>query len=278
MAAARSVVAIACALVALGAVARADVDPKRKVVVLEYRSSSAALHGIAKRVATAIGASTSLQVLGPDQTRAVYGEQLDSAIVKCAGEADCIAKIGAKVGAAEVILVGISELGDVIMTMQRIDVGSRAVSGRIADSLAADKTPTDAQLADYLSRLLPPSDFVRFGIIDVVVNLAGATVNVGGKPRGLSPIDPLKLPAPATYDIRITKDGYVPYATKIKLPPDGTLKVEAELTKRGAVAWYQHWYVLAGAGLLVAGAAGTTIYFATAAPGNDRIGVTGEIH
>ena len=82
----------------------------------------------------------------------------------------------------------------------------------------------------------------------------------------------------ATYEIRIDKQGYVPYRTKVALAPDGTIKVEAELSRRGATAWYQHWYVLAGAGALVAGAAGTTIYFATqGGAANDRIGVTGEI-
>jgi hypothetical protein len=259
------------------ATAHAD-DPRRKVAVIEYRSGSAALQGIAKRVAAAIGKATSLDVLGPDQMRAVYGDSIDQAIVKCSGEAECVAKIGQKVGAVSIILVGISELGDAILTMQLIDVKTHAVGNRIADSLPVDKVPSDANVDAYLQRLLPPTDFVRFGVIDIVANLAGASVTVGGKPRGVTPIESLKLPAPATYDIRIEKQGYVPYTTKVKLPPDGTMKVEADLSKKGAgAAWYQHWYVLAGAGLLVAGAAGTTIYFATAAPSNDRIGVTGEI-
>ena len=73
----------------------------------------------------------------------------------------------------------------------------------------------------------------------------------------------VKLRAPATYAIRVEKSGFVPFTTKVQLPPDAELKVEAELSRRGAVAWYQHWYVLAGLGLVVAGAAGTTIYFAT---------------
>jgi hypothetical protein len=272
-------VAWAVLAVMLGvATVRADPDPRRKVVVLEYRSGSAALQGIAKRVAAAIGKATSLDVLGPDQVRAVYGDGVDQAIVKCAGEADCVAKIGQKAGATSVILVGISELGDIILTMQLIDVKTHAVGNRIADSLAAENIPTEANLDAYLQRLLPPTDFVRFGVLDIVANLGGASVTVGGKPRGVTPIESLKLPAPAVYDIRVEKAGYVAYTTKVKLPPEGTMKVEAQLSKRGAgAAWYQHWYVLAGAGLLVAGAAGTTIYFATQSETNDRIGVTGVI-
>ena len=94
-------------------VAAAEPSPKRKVIVLEYRSNSAALPGVSSRVVATMHAQTSLDVLGPDQTRALYGEHLDQVIVKCAGEADCIARIGQKVGAAgRQAVVGIAALGD----------------------------------------------------------------------------------------------------------------------------------------------------------------------
>lgn len=252
---------VGCLSVARGA--HADDDPKRKVVVLEYRSGSSALVGIGAQLASAIGKQTSLVVLGPAQARTVYGEQLDQAVVKCGGEAECVAKIGAKLGAADVLLIGVSELGDVILTMQRIDVASRTVSTRIADSLPGDAAPTGEQVSQYLGRLLPPRDFLRFGVIEIVANEAGALVTVGGEKRGVTPIEPLRLKAPAMYPIRIEKAGFVPYTTKIQLPPDGTLKVEAELSRRTSKAWYQRWWVVGGLGLVFAGAAGTTIYFAT---------------
>jgi hypothetical protein len=244
--------------------AAADPDPKRKVSVLEYRAASAALPGIASRVVGALGKQTSLAVLGPDQTRAVFGDSLEQALSKCAGESECVAKIGAKVGAAEVILVGVSELGDVILTMQRIDARSGAVQARVADSLAEGAAPTDAQIDAYLQKLLPAGDYKRFGTLDIVANLAGASVSIGGESRGVTPIEKLTLPAPASYDIRVQKQGYVPFTTKVRLAPDGEIKVEARLSKQGAgAAWYQRWYVLAAAGVIIAGAAGSTIYFAT---------------
>ena len=265
--------------------AQGDPDPRRKVSVLEYRAGSSALPGIAGRVAAALSHKTSLGVLGQDQTRAMYGDQLDRALVKCAGEAACVARIGQKVGAAEIILVGVSELGDVILTMQRIDVAGHDITGRVADSLAAGSAPTEAQILGYLDRLLPPSDFLRFGVIDIVANLPGAAVTIGGTARGLTPIEALKLPAPASYDIRVERTGYVPFTTRVALPPDGEIKVEAELVwaRRGAAAWYQHWYVLAAAGVIVAGAGGTALYFATrtttsSAPGDGTLHITGSIH
>jgi hypothetical protein len=268
------------AIAAAAARAQADPDPRRKVSVLEYRAGSSQLPGIAGRVTTTLSRQTSLGVIGQDQTRALYGDHLDQVLVRCAGDAACVARIGQKVGAAEVILVGVSELGDVILTMQRIDVASREVTGRIADSLAARSVPSDAQISGYVNRLLPPGDFLRFGVIDIVANLSGAAVTVGGQSRGVTPVAALKLPAPASYDIRIEKLGYVPFTTRIALPPDGEIKVEAELSRRGGdAAWYQHWYVLAAAGVVVAGAGGTAIYFATRNTSSDSaLHITGSIH
>jgi hypothetical protein len=252
-AAAARAIGILGVLGAVAASARAEPNPKRKTVVLEYRSGSSALPGVAKRVAAAIGKQTSLNVLGPDQARAVYGDRLDQVLVKCAGEAECIARIGQRVAAEEVILVGVSELGDVILTMQRISVASHDVSARIADSLAEGAAPTDAQVDAYLQRLLPPTDFMRFGVIDIVANMAGAAVTIGNERRGETPIQPLKLPAPATYEIRVEKIGFSPYKTRVALPADGEIKVEANLSRPGAgAAWYQRWYVVAGLGVVVA--------------------------
>lgn len=246
--------------------ARAELDPRRKVVVIEYRAGSSALPNVVAQLVAEMSRQTSLQVLGPDQTKALYGEQLDQAIVKCGGDADCVAKIGAKVGAAEVVLVGVSELGDVILTMQRIDVRSHNVSARIADSLAATAAPTEDQLGYYLTKLLPPSDFLRFGIIAITSSEPGAAVTVGGEARGVTPIEPLKLRAPAKYPIRIEKAGFVPFTTTVQLPPDSELKVEAELSRRGGgTAWYQKWYVLTGIAI-GAGLVGGGIYFATREP------------
>lgn len=269
----RSLVAL---VLLASSVAHADPDPKRKVAVVEYRAGSSGLPGIAARIATALGKQTSLVVSGPDQTRAVYGDSLEQVLVKCAGEADCVAKIGHKVGAAEVVLVGVSELGDIILTMQRIDVASSKVAGRIADSIAAGAQPTDPQLDGYLTRLLPPGDFLRYGVIDIVASEAGAAVTVGGENRGLTPIPPLRLRAPASYEIKVEKQGFVPFTTSVQLPPDGELKVRAPLQRPGKDSWYTRWYVLAGMGLVVAGAAGGAIYLATDDSG-DRVKFNGSI-
>lgn len=259
-------VAAALAIVALLAPrpARADgPDPKRRVVVLEYRAGSAALPSIADRIAARLRQLTSLRVIDSNAARQKLKE-LDQAIVTCEGEPDCLAYIGDKVGADEVLLVGISELGDVILTLQRIPVGRRKVEARIAESLAPADAPTDQVLAQYLSRLLPPSDFVRFGTIDVVANVRGALVKLGDEDKGTTPLAPIRVPAPASYEIRVEKSGFVPFSASVAVPPDGDITVRANLTRPGGGAhWYQKWWVIGIAGVAVVGATGAAIYIGT---------------
>src|SRR5258705_13775669 len=104
---------------------------------------------------------------------------------------------------------------------------------------------------------------------------SGAVGPAGGERGGTTQIPPIKLHAPATYDIRVEKAGFVPFTAQVAVPPDGEVKVRAPLQKPGKdTAWYQRWYVLAAAGVIVAGAAGTTIYFST----RDTIGGNSSLH
>jgi hypothetical protein len=263
------------AVLALPTAARAE-DPRRSIAVLEFRSDSSALPEIGARFAALLGSRTSLKVLGDDQARQRYGNALDGDVVACDGEARCIGRIGQKLGVAEILLVGVSELGDVILTVQRIDSKSGKVKARLAEALAADSAPEDDGLVVYLGRVLPAEDFIRFGTIVIKVNVAGAEVIVGGQPRGNSPIPDLRVPAPATYPIEVKKLGYLTFRAEVDVPPDANLKVNATLTKpgQGGGAWYSKWYVGAVAGVIIVGAA-TGTYFLTRE--RDSVPIGGEI-
>ena len=117
------------------------VDPKRRIAVLAFRSGSAELPEIDRRVAEILDRKTSLK-------------SVDEAIVGCAGEAACLAGIGRKLGVAEILLVGVSELGDIILTLQRVDVAEARVVSRIAEALAPGAEPDDAAVQRYLERVL----------------------------------------------------------------------------------------------------------------------------
>jgi hypothetical protein len=256
----RALLALAVAA-ALSATAAADTpDPRRRVALVEFRSGSSALPQVERRAGHILDRMTSLAVVGADEARRRYGSALDSDVVACAGEAACIARIGRKLEVDEVLLIGVSEFGDVILTLQRIDTRSGQVAARIAEALAPDTSPDDPQLTRYLERLLPRSDFVRWGVIQIDADVDGATVMVGTEVRGTTPLKPQRVRAPASYDIVLSKSGYNDFRASVDVPPDAIVKVQPTLS-RDSDAWYQKWWVAAIAGTVVVGAA-TVGYFA----------------
>lgn len=253
-------------LVAPVASARAEADNKRKVAVLEYRSGSSALPDVGPRLAAMLGEKTSLAVVDVAQARRQLGRDLDRKVARCAGAAKCIARIGKKLDVREILLVGVSRFGDEIITLQRIDVAKRRVITRIADAMAAGEEPDAEALLGYLQNVLPKSDFLRYGTLRVESETAGAVVEVNGEQRGETPLAPLRVRAPASYDIRVEKAGFNPFVAAVEVPPEGVVRVRASLVRRGGQPWYKRWWVVALAGGVVVGATAAVIATRDAPP------------
>lgn len=238
--------------------AAADPSTRRKVAVLEFRGGSAELPGVGERVAGLLRKRTALTVIDADGARAQHPD-LESELSRCDGEAKCVAQLGRKLGAAEVLLVGVAEFGDVILTLQRIDVTRAAVEARVAEAVSPGAAPGEADIEAWLRRVLPESDFRRFGIIRIAADIAGAQVTVGGRARGVTPVAPLRVPAPASYDIRVEKAGHIGFRANIAVPPDAEVLVRAELAEESARPWYARWWVLAAGGAVVVGGVAAAI-------------------
>jgi hypothetical protein len=246
--------------VSSASIASAAPNPKRTVAVLEYRSGSSELPEIDQRLAKLLSKTTSLDVVDAQEARKRSAVGIDREVVRCAGAPACIARLGRRLKAVEVLLVGVSEFGDVILTVQRIDVRRRKVIGRVAEALAAGSAPSDKTLVQYLKRVMPLSDFKRYGMIRIDTNVSGARVTVGKKRRGTTPVKPIRVRAPANYTIKLTKSGYVPFSATVRVPPDAEVKVRPTLSLRGGAApWYRSWWALAIAGTVVVGAVTTAV-------------------
>jgi hypothetical protein len=248
----RLVVALAL-LVGLGG---AEAGKKRKVAVLEFRAGTQSASDLATRLADLLKRETSLIVMGPEDARRSGGAQVDAEVARCRGDAECVAGLGRKLGVDEVVLCGVSELGDVIVVLQRI-ARDGAVKSRIAESLPRDADPSDAALMAHLKRILPPSDFRRFGTLHIRANVEDAVVTVGGKRRGTTPLDPFVVEAPQKIDLRVSKPGYTDYTLQIDVPPEAVVEVRPVLTRREGV-WYTKWWVWAIAGGVAATAVVST--------------------
>jgi hypothetical protein len=254
------------ALIALLVFSSTAIAQHKTVAVLEYRAGARGAAGIGERLARLLAANAALQVISPVDARRRAGPKIDAEVARCSGEAMCIGALGEQLGAQEVLLVGVSQLGDVVLAMQRIDARKGEAGARLAESLPADTEPTDDEMLGWLRQLFPPDVFKRYGAIKIVTDVSGATVELNGESQGKTPIEePVKVRAPATYKVKVAKPGYVTFQAGIDVLPDATVEVRATLVQsEGKVPWYKRWYVWAAVGgaIAIAGA-GVAIYYGT---------------
>jgi hypothetical protein len=239
--------------------------PKRTVAVLEYRAGAKGAVGIGDRLAQLLKANAAFEIIDPQEARR-RAPRIDAEVAKCGGDAMCVGAIGERLGASEVLLIGVSQLGDVVLAMQRIDAKRGESGARLAESLPPDTEPLDDEVLGWLRQLYPPEAFRRYGAIQVTADVNGAQVSLNGEPSGKTPIaQPLAVRAPATYKLKIEKRGYAPFEAKIDVLPDSTIEVRASLQAQNLpTPWYKRWYVWAAVGGAVAiTGASLAIYYGT---------------
>jgi hypothetical protein len=253
-------IALAAALAAALALpaSAAGEEAPGSVAVLEFRAGSRAAPRIADRVAETLARIGRLEVIGLDAARRRFGPGLDAAVSSCGGRPGCVADLGARLGVDEILLVGVSELGDVILTLQRIGAGG-AVASRLAEALPPNAAPSPDQLEAYLRRVFPAAVFERFGAIRVETDLAGAEVFLGERKIGATPLAPIRVRAPADYEVTVKKPGYAAFRARINVAAGTDIRVRPELARLGDDAWYKKWWVLAIAGGITAATIGTAI-------------------
>jgi hypothetical protein len=240
------------------------------VAVFEFRNDVQALADLPERLAAALRQNTSLQVIDLGETRRRLGPGIDAEVARCEGETRCLSRVGERLGAREVLLVAVSQLGDVVLALQRIDVAEQKVVARYADSLVADKSPAggdraqsvdEVRVLGWLQQLYPPETFKRYGRIHITTDVEGAQVYINAKARGQTPLaEPLQVLAPGSYRLLVEKDRFLPFQATLSVMPDTTVEVTARLQhEQRPTPWYRRWYVWGGLGAGVAAIAASAV-------------------
>jgi hypothetical protein len=236
------------------------------VAIFEYRNDVKQFAGLAEKLAAALRKNTSLGVINLVEARQRLGPGVDAEVARCAGDARCLSAVGERLQAQEVLLLAVSQLGDVVLALQRINVKEQRVLARYADSLSVTTQLDEARLLGWLQQLYPPEMFKRYGQIRIATDVTGAQVYVNAKPRGQTPLaGPLSVLAPGNYRLLVEKDRYLPFQASLTVMPDTLVEVDARLLKENRQQpWYRRWYTWGGigAGLVAVAATGVAIYFA----------------
>lgn len=255
----RRLVTIAVLLACAAAVPRVAQARKRAIAVLEFRQGVSALPWFADRMAKRLRHLTGFPVLGPTEARQKLGDQVDNFVARCQGQPTCVGAIGRKLGVAEVILVGMSSLGDVIIQISRVKVSTRRVLSSVGHTMPPMGKISITKIDSLLRRLMPQRDFLRYGFIRVRSNRRGALVLLNDKRRGLTPLPGrIKVRAPSAHKVKVTKRGFVDFSAHLKVPPDGTVTVNAVLPPipKEVTPFYKKWWfwtVIASSLVTIAG-------------------------
>lgn len=251
------------------------------VALFEFRTDSQALGDLPERLASALRQNTSLQVIDLAEARRRIGPGIDAEVARCAGETTCLSRVGERLGAREVLLLAVSQLGDVVLALQRIHVPEQKVAARFADSLGADKPVDEARVMGWLQQLYPPETFKRYGQIHITTDVQGAQVYVNAKARGQTPLAaPLQVLAPGSYRLLVEKDRYLPFQATLSVMPDTTVEVTALLqSEQRPTPWHRRWYVWFGlsAGVVAVAATGAALKLGLDVPPPDMTRVPGAV-
>lgn len=229
--------------------------------MLEHRAGSRGVPGLVETLTRELERLTAHRVVGLPEARRRLGPTLDAEVARCQGNPPCLSHIGVRLGCDEVILVGVSQLGDVILAIQRLDVSGGTVKGRLADSVSPDQTLTTEDVDRYLRRLLPPEHFRRFGRIAIRTDKDGDEVFLDQQFRGKTPLPPLRVAAPARYSLRVSRPGgYQDFMARLDLLPEAQVEVNPTFSRSADEApWYKRWWVWAIVGGAVAAGAATAL-------------------
>jgi len=124
--------------VALPALAAEQGEVRRRVAVLEHRANVQRLARLAERLAATLEKTAAFVVIDPEEARRRMSD-ISAEVANCAGNTVCISRLGAELHADEVLLVGVSQLGDVVLALERIDVAHHSMGPRLAETLPADQ-------------------------------------------------------------------------------------------------------------------------------------------
>lgn len=236
---------------------------KKSIAVLEFRSGVETSSDITGRIVKLLKVKSIYNVIGLDGAIQRIGAGIAEEVADCSGEAECMAKVGRKLGVDEVLLVGLTQLGDVIVSLSRVITKSAKVAGRTGTSMSSDRPLKTKQLMTSLRQLFPANAFIRYGFIWVKSNEVGATVKIGGKAHGKTPLEKaIRVEAPADYSISVEKEGFMAFNANVQVPPDAEIKVKAQLMPKGVKVGppvYKKWWFWAVVGGSTAAAVAGTI-------------------
>ena len=284
---------ITAAVVTLAASPAAAQEAKRVVLApistLGSEATSKQTKRISKAVATGIATVPGHSAAAGKDVRRAIRKAKRSELKVCDGDAQCLSKLGTIMNAPYVVYGELGGLGDAqVLALKLVDVAAqRELRSTTAQFSAAADIDTEARAAAY--RLLAPGLYV--GRLAMNIDIEGAIIFLDGEKIATSPTKPIKAEV-GNHALRVTHREYRDYVRFVDVRFDEETKldigmrafpiIEDEMRQHGngakgpidtgpgnrrAAPWYNRWYTIAGAGVIVF--VGSAVIFGLASDGID---------
>ncbi len=196
---------------------------------------------------------------------------------RCEGADRCLAAIGRRLRARFIVSGTLASLGqDYVVTLKAVDTRTGISVRRISETLSGQRDQLIEAVRVAAYRLLRPEQLR--GTLQVMVNIAGATVYLDGKRVGVSPLrSPLSGLKVKEHTLRITHPEFVDFIRKVKVRFQKTSLVRVVLNRPKVDAhrpihkgplppvvedrptpWYSTWWFWTIVGVVAVGA-GTAV-------------------
>ena len=204
----------------------------------------------------------SVSVISRDDIKAMLDKVQVESELGCTDNMECVVEIGAALGLSKLVAGTVGKIEEAyVISLQLIDTRQAEVVNRVLESFEGDADELKHAIklgayqltgVDYKGR--PGRVAFTFNVDDAEVRLGAQKLSLRGSELALGKL------TPGRYSLRVIPDpdDYYPLQTDIYVAPGGA-NVRTFSVRETPTPWYGSWWFWTAVGVVVAGAAGTTI-------------------
>lgn len=253
---------------------------KPLVAILDVRSADqldATARALTSLVTAEVSADSQFRAVSRNDLRAILTHQAESELLGCA-DVDCMVDIANLVKADFLVAGSVEQIESAyVFSLDLIDTkAARIVHRESALWRSAPEGMVDLA-GPYVDRLLAGADAKNFDGALEVLTVDGAELFIDGEQVGVAPMNaPLSGLSTGVHVLEVRRSGYLPKTLDVVVARSETTIVRVDLVDEASLQpWYAQWYVW-GTGIVVAGAAATTVAIIAANPETTTV-VFGEL-
>lgn len=247
----------------VGSVSIAEAAPRRIAVLdvtVEGGADPSIKGQITARIADVVGRRQGVEVIAPDDIRAVLEKEAQRQLLGC-DEEGCLAEIGGALGADVLIKGRVSKLEEGYgVSLSAVDATNASPLGHASETWRGESIGLMELVVPMVDRILAEEGERLVGAIDVTGAPDGGQIFVDDQIRGTVPAGQMGGVDAGARRLRVVADGYEPFERWVVVKKDQVTTVPVQLVELESGPFYASWWFWTlTAGAVVGGAVATAV-------------------